>query len=102
MIGDGVERSQVRVANRGVLVLWHSRSLLLKAVVVSVPPRLRGACWEGIAGSCSMQRLDQAVPKIGEKGGKVTLLEGQCVELTRCLKLVKWRSWQLVGCNPVF
>ena len=49
-----------------------------------------------------MLRLDRAVPKIEEKGGKVTLLEGRCLEVTRCLKVVEWRSWQLVRCNPVF
>ena len=30
--------------------LWPSTALVCKAVVVSVLPRVRGACWEGIAG----------------------------------------------------
>ena len=44
-----------------------------------------------------MPRLEHDVPKVGEKGMKVILLEGQGLEVTRCLKLVKWRSWLAVG-----
>ena len=49
-----------------------------------------------------MPRLEQLIVEVEEKGVKMSVLEDQGLELTRCLKLVEWRSWQLVGCNPVF
>ena len=33
-----------------VVGLWPSTTLLWKAVMVSVLPRVRGVCWEGIPG----------------------------------------------------
>ena len=43
-----------------------------------------------------MSRHEQVIPEVKEKGGKMLLLEDKGQELIRCLKLVEWRSWQLL------
>ena len=103
-LGDEAALKMAKVLQRQELLrcCWWENPKSQRQLWKSLKRRPCGHDHVGDEQDGCMPSLGQVAPEDGEKGGKVLLLDGQALELTRCLKLVEWRSWHLVGCNAVF